>query len=356
MSFPHFWQVCLGVVKKLLTHWLKRETVSLLIRQEDVEELSRRLVHLQGTIPNEFARGPRSLADLPRFKATELRQFLLYTGPVILKGVLPPELYSHFMTLHVAVKILSSEETCFRYNTFSSQLLRHFIRESAKHYGGHFITFNVHCLVHLPSDVLRFGPLDSFSCFPFENFLYQLKQLVRHSRNPLVQLVKRLFELSSSATPSFVNRKPSSAPVVELSRPHLNGVVSEDTTERVNQFKNAELNHWKINIRHPNCYVILNDDLKSVVTVENFILEEDGSVFLIGYLFQNQVPLFYDPCDSEKYLSITQVSEPSPYSCKWPIRNVKTKAFLVPIFPETIDDEHNPSFAVFPLQMRDKFM
>lgn len=132
-----------------------------------VEELSRRLVHLQGSIPQEFTRGPRSLDDLPQFKATELRQFFLYTGPIILKGGLSDELYAHFMTLHVAIKILSSAETCFKYNTFSSDLLRHFIKESGKLYGDHFITFNVHCLAHVPLDVLRFGPLDCYSCFPF---------------------------------------------------------------------------------------------------------------------------------------------------------------------------------------------
>ena len=34
--------------------------------------------------PREFARGPRTTADLLRYKATEFRQFLLYTGPVVL--------------------------------------------------------------------------------------------------------------------------------------------------------------------------------------------------------------------------------------------------------------------------------
>ena len=154
--------------------------MSHLISHEAVAEISRRLVALQSSIPYEFARRPRSLTDLPRWKATEFRLFILYIGPSVLKGVLPPPLYDHFMLFHVAIKILSSPDTCRKYNSFSKALLHHFIRESSKLYGGHFVTYNVHCLIHLSDDAKRFGPLDEFSCFPFENCLYQLKKLIKN--------------------------------------------------------------------------------------------------------------------------------------------------------------------------------
>ena len=83
-------------------------------------------------------------------------------------------LYKHFLCFHVAIKLLSSEPHCFRNNSFCQRLLKHFVRESPKLYGEHFISFNVHCLIHLSDDVMRFGPLDKFSSFPFENFLQQL--------------------------------------------------------------------------------------------------------------------------------------------------------------------------------------
>ncbi len=162
--FDYMHLCCLGVMKKLLTHWKNRETVSLLITKEDVAEISKRLVDLQGSIPAEFARRPRSLEDLPRWKATEFRQFLLYTGPVILKGILHPNLYDHFMLFHGALKILSSSKTCFKYNTSSRSMLYQFIRDSPKLYGDHFITYNTHCLIHMPEDVKRFGPVDQYSC------------------------------------------------------------------------------------------------------------------------------------------------------------------------------------------------
>lgn len=33
------------------------------------------------------------------------------------------------------------------------------------------MVYNVHSLIHLTADVDRFGPLDAFSAFKYENFL-----------------------------------------------------------------------------------------------------------------------------------------------------------------------------------------
>ena len=56
-------------------------------------------------IPSEFARKPRSLAEVKSWKATELRQFLLYTGPVILKDVINSNISQHFLALSISMTI-----------------------------------------------------------------------------------------------------------------------------------------------------------------------------------------------------------------------------------------------------------
>jgi len=61
-------------------------------------------------------------------------------------------------------------------------------------YGEGMLVYNVHGLIHLAGDVRRFGTLDNFSAFPFENALKHIKKLVRKPSLPLKQLTNRLFE------------------------------------------------------------------------------------------------------------------------------------------------------------------
>jgi len=94
--------VCLGVMKRLLQFWTKRfkDIRFPKIHQNDLSET---LLSLRTSIPYEFSRLPRSLREVDKWKATELRLFLLYIGPVILKSVMSAKYYEHFLTLSVAV-------------------------------------------------------------------------------------------------------------------------------------------------------------------------------------------------------------------------------------------------------------
>ena len=42
-------------------------------------------------MPSEFSRQPRGLDEVKKWNATEYRQFLLYTGYLVLEGVLSRE-------------------------------------------------------------------------------------------------------------------------------------------------------------------------------------------------------------------------------------------------------------------------
>ena len=347
--------VCLGVMRKLLKAWVKRATSMHLISQENVAEISRRLLAIRNSVPGEFVRQPRSLIDLPRWKASEYRQFLLYWGPVILKDVLPAPLYNHFLCLHLAMKILVTERLCYRYNDYSKLLLRHFVSESRKLYGPEFVVYNVHGLIHLPDDVMRFGPLDNFSCFPFENFLQQIKRKVRRSQNPLVQVVKRIAEsLSCKQLQIPVNNPPLS-----LSNPHRRGPlpINGEFIFRCQQFKTAVFDSWRLSTRTPNNYVFLDDG--SIVFIQNFV-QYGNNVQIVGYRFLEPVSLLDPPFDANGIIFSQRVNNSiiSPL-ISFPIESVTCKAYAIPM-PWYLDDydeetEETSFFAVFPLLMEDKY-
>ena len=129
-----------------------------------------------------------------RRKATEFRQFLLYTGPVVLRGVLPEPLYENFILLCVGITILVTPRLCQIQCDYASQLLTVCVENMKILYGEGMLVYNVHGLIHLAGDVRRFGTLDNFSAFPFENALKRIKKLVRKPNLPLQQLTNRLFE------------------------------------------------------------------------------------------------------------------------------------------------------------------
>lgn len=79
--------ICLGVVKKLLL-LLMKGPLTIRIGSTNTNLISEHLIKLKSSVPKEFSRKPRSLSEIKYWKATEFRQFLLYTGPIVLKSVL----------------------------------------------------------------------------------------------------------------------------------------------------------------------------------------------------------------------------------------------------------------------------
>ena len=74
LPYDYLHLVCLGVMKRLLNTWLSGPLPTR-IPSRLVNVLSSSLLSLTGHIPLEFARKPRSVSELCRWKGTEYRQF-----------------------------------------------------------------------------------------------------------------------------------------------------------------------------------------------------------------------------------------------------------------------------------------
>ena len=101
------------------------------------DEVSGRLVRIGSCIPSNFAQKPRGLAEIDKWKATEYRQFLLYTGKLVLKKILRPDLFDHFLSFSVAMSILMcpdlvQQDTLLHY---AQGLLKYFVLQGRILYG-----------------------------------------------------------------------------------------------------------------------------------------------------------------------------------------------------------------------------
>lgn len=292
--------VCLGVMRRLLDLWLGPPgPLCCRLSSSQASLVSERLLSLKDYIPSEFARRPRPLADKNRWKATELRQFLLYTGPVVLKEVLKPQIYDNFMLFSVGVHILASSEHCLQKNDLADSLLVSFVQHFGALYGEEFLVYNVHCLVHLSQDVKSHGNLDMISGFPYENFLGQLKKLVRGPCNALTQVVRRLSEIDSLNHSTDLCRQSGKKYTVE----HQNGPAPHSDGGDLHQFKVLSMDGFTVKTSKRDSCIKVGDE---VVLVENFII--DGEVeYIAGREYRSKDPFFVYPFDS-RALGIFKVS------------------------------------------------
>ncbi|KAG1657413.1 hypothetical protein GQR58_023391 [Nymphon striatum] len=224
--------VCLGVVRRLLNIWLKGKLKTRLTNRL-VDQLSSALVQLRSHIPSEFARKPRSVREVDRWKATEFKQFLLYTGPVVLSSIVDETVYQNFMLL---LAILICPSLSVIYADYAMSLLKDFVMHYGQIYGKDLIVYNVYGIIHLAEDVKRHGHLDKYSSFPYENHLKNLKKMVRKPKYLLAQIIRRLSEQESATKPT--------TPCTSFKKKHCKGPVPVELNA-LKQFEEMQTeNFW----------------------------------------------------------------------------------------------------------------
>ncbi|CAI6376861.1 unnamed protein product [Macrosiphum euphorbiae] len=218
--------ICLGVVKKLLVSTWCFGPPPHKLPSRIIKVISESLTNLVPYIPVEFARKPRPLKYSKRFKATEFRQFILYTGVIVLKKKLENNKYKHFLSLHFAITVLLSDIHLQTMMNYAEELLKHFVICTKLIYGPQFMSHNFHNLLHLTDDARKFGNLNNFGNFSFENYLQKIKKMLRKHDGILPQLVRRLAEERSLQILPNHKVKPNN---FKLEREHSDGILLNDT-------------------------------------------------------------------------------------------------------------------------------
>jgi len=294
------------------------------LRAKDVNDITNFLFKLKKYIPCEFSRKTRSIVECKRYKATEFRLFLLYTGPIVLKQVLPSKVYNNFITLSLASTILISSyySKYEHFISYAHELMKHFITNSIQIYGPDFISHNIHNFLHLSDCVRLFGSLDNFSAFPFENFMQKLKKMVRKSSQPLQQVVRRIVEENNILRPSKNTDNNLSK---ELLMEHSDGpLINICNPPQYKKFKTTE---YCLNInRIADRFVELKN--KTIIEIKNFVTHENSTVFL-GYSYSLQNDFYFKPCSSS-FFDIQYIKKNNNLLEMWSINDINRKLIVLP--------------------------
>ncbi|KAL2083764.1 hypothetical protein ACEWY4_021537 [Coilia grayii] len=320
-QFPHDYMhvVCLGVVRKLLYFWM-RKPLHTRIGTAVIKEVSAELLKYHSYLPTEFNRKPRALSDFERWKATELRSFLLYTGPACLKGRVPTSIYDNFILLSVAMTILLSVNLVENKADYAHSLLMAFVNHCSKLYGREYIGYNMHALLHLSEETKKYGVLDNISCFPFENFLGQLKKMIRKPNKPLEQVIRRLSERQLKS--NVYLRMESN-----LTMEHVSGPVPPELSV-VRQFRRMTVQTFIIQVSTSNSCVELSGG--KIVVVENIIVDNTGEAYVVFRAFQKVCSLYQYPLPSSE-VGIYHLSALTSQLHYTLAANIKRKYVLLPI-------------------------
>jgi len=151
--------ILLGVVRMLLNGWFdssyhrKPFYLGHQIVAVDAKLLKQRP-------PSEFSRWPMSLkTHLKYWKASELRNWLLYYSLPLLLDYIPPVYWHHYALLVAAMHILLGDLIPASFIDIAEQMLYDFCFLFEELYGENACTHTVHLLTHLTKYVSLWGPL-----------------------------------------------------------------------------------------------------------------------------------------------------------------------------------------------------
>lgn len=323
--------ILFGNVKPCIIRWIKGSgpaklsSISIRILNEAIRKSHK-------FFPYEFPRKCPSLNDVNTFKATELKNFLLYVF-FSLKNLLPDHISMHFLKLCCAIRLLNCPNNFLRHVNVAEILINEYFDECKTVYGTGHYTLNLHLLTHTIEDIKRNKkPIFEESCFVYENALYGLKKSLKFGPDPLQQAIRRDEELSR-----FKKKYQTDVEPIKLSK--------YDNSENKKLYKRVDLNTFILDSEREGDSYFLSTKSSVKLFIGAFI--ENGQVFILYRSLCYQVPAFEKPFDSgflDIYMSndeYTEYLETLHYS------EVKSKLFRLPI-TQTLD------YIYIPLQHTDQ--
>ena len=306
--------IYLGVCRRFLTFLQSAKNIRLTVKGKSRPHLSAEQMKLIGehfsgvrshggsSFPREFTCSARDFVNFDKWKPTEFRMFVNYGGDMALSGSgtgVPSVLVTAFRCFTMAVRLLSDPTLYIPYIKFARALLHCFVDSCVAYFGKHFVTLIVHVMLHLPDECIKHGPLDSFSCWRFENTLKSLKKRCRNFKTPLGALATQLSQKSTFISKPSRNFQGNTSEVflkcpvlTRLERPVLDG----------QSYKTVFYKNHAITIDTPDCYFM--SKTKQVYMILDIIHTSIGTQ-LICNQYDKVCYAYYVPTATGRFESST---------------------------------------------------
>ena len=104
----------LVVTRKLFLTWIRGKYRNVELSRGKQNQIAKRSEEVRSFITDDFPRklGPLDLVD--RLKRSCFRMIKLRLGSVLMRDLLPDNLYENFLEFHVAMSLLSNEHECVK--------------------------------------------------------------------------------------------------------------------------------------------------------------------------------------------------------------------------------------------------
>lgn len=327
-----------GCTKRLTRAWMDGDLAY--NRKWSIHEKREISIFLNGLRqPKEMNRHIRGIDEIHYWKAKEFRVFLLYTSIVILRKYLPKNVYQHFLCYFCAITIFSSEHHLKDLIEVGNSCMKQFLEHFKTFYHSHFIQSNIHNLSHLVDDVKLFGPLNTFSTYPFESKLFKIKGLIRNGKSPLSQIGKRIKEQESvHAGKIDWSIKSSNVALKRSAEIKLQDFDAQFPGKTYKVFLEADFPDFTVNNSDGDNWILtLNLEL---IKVDYIVCYENNTVFVYGAYITELFNFFDIPIPS-RILNIYETSQKMHRPKLFNLAQIKCKMFSLPYAGDINDNDED---------------
>lgn len=243
--------VLLGVTRQLASLFVESSGFLYSLNAKNIRKLDTRIKDLK--LPHEATRKLRTTKDIPFWKASEWRIFLL-TSPALLKNILNPNVYKHWLLFVNGITLLLGTNISADDIIKADSCLKRFVSGVTDIYGLSEQSYNIHLLLHLPATVKAWGPLWANSCFTFEDAIGKLKILHHGTKSVPMQITSAYS--SKSLLEYFLSKQ-------EIKNPQILKFINQMLSKQVVTKKATTVNGCVL-YGKPKCCNLLRTQEKAI--------------------------------------------------------------------------------------------